>query len=113
MTLRGEFDLSCHAALGAALEAALAREPKATVDLSGVTFLDSSCARELALLVALHGDRLVLGDTSREVEASVTACGMDDIIRFDRPRRAAKEGERRPGPPKTRGPENGRRALRR
>ena len=88
--LRGEFDLACHATLGSALDDALKRNAEVLVDLSGVTFLDGSCVRELALLFALHGERLVLEGSSREVEVSVMACGMEDLVRLDRPRRGTK-----------------------
>jgi len=91
VVLRGEFDLACHATLGAALDDALRRNPEVVVDLSEVTFLDGSCVRELALLLALHGECLVLGGSSREVEVSVTACGMEDLVRFGRPRRGTRD----------------------
>jgi anti-anti-sigma factor len=86
VVLRGEFDLACHATLGSALDNALRRNVEVLVDLSGVTFLDGSCVRELALLLTLHGERLVLEGSSREVEVSVTACGMEDLVRVGRPR---------------------------
>ena len=91
VVLRGEFDLACHATVGSALDKALKRNPKILVDLSGVTFLDAACVRELVLLVAIHGKRLVLEGPSREVEVSVTACGMEDLVRFGRLRRTAED----------------------
>ncbi len=91
VVLRGEFDLACHATLGSALDDALRRNAEVLVDLSGVTFLDGSCVRELVLLLALHGQRLALGGYSREVEVSVTACGMEDLIRFGSPHRGTKD----------------------
>lgn len=91
VVLRGEFDLACHATLGSVLDDALRRSAEVLVDLSGVTFMDGSCVRELALLLALHGERVVLEGSSREVEASVTACGMEDLVRFGRPRRGTKD----------------------
>ena len=119
--LRGEFDLSCHAALGSALEGALGLGTPVFVDLSGVTFLDASCVRELALALSLHGERLVLVAPSREVEVSVAACGMEDLVRFGslerekgtRTRRDEREGTRGPGFPVARKACRPRRALRR
>ena len=121
MVLRGEFDLSCHAVLGSALEDALRHYSPIFVDLSGVSFLDASCVRELALMLSLHGEHLVLGDPSREVEVSIAACGMEDLVRFGSPERekgalprlGAKDGGQGlgfPTAPKTR---SVRRALRR
>ena len=119
--LRGEFDLSCHAALGSALEGALGLGTSVFVDLSRVTFLDASCVRELALALSLHGERLVLVAPSREVEVSVAACGMEDLVRFGspdrekgtRPRRDARDGARGPGSPGARKARRARRTLRR
>lgn len=91
VVLRGEFDLACYATLGSALDNALGRNVEVLVDLSGVTFFDAACVRELALLLALHGERLVLEGSSREVEVSVTACGMEDLIRFGRLRRVTED----------------------
>ena len=91
VVLRGDFDLACHATLRSALDDALRRNVEVLVDLSRVTFLDASCVRELVLLLALHGERLVLGGSSREVEASVTACGMGNLIRFGRPSRGTRD----------------------
>jgi anti-anti-sigma regulatory factor len=88
--LRGEFDLACHATLGSALDDALRRNAEVLVDLSGMTFLDGSCVRELALLLALRGERLVLEGSSREVEVGVTACGMEDLVWFGLPRRGTE-----------------------
>ena len=91
VVLRGEFDLACHATLGSALDNALGRKVEVLADLSGLTFLDAACVRELALFLALHGERLVLEGASREVEVSVTACGMEDLIRFGRLRHATED----------------------
>ncbi len=82
VAFRGEFDISCYATLGSALEDALRREAKIFVDLSGVTFMDASCVRELALLGSLYGERMVLETPSRQVEVAVAACGMEDLLWF-------------------------------
>jgi anti-anti-sigma factor len=105
VAFRGEFDISCYATLGSALEDALRRETKIFVDLSGVTFMDASCVRELALLRSLYGERLVLETPSREVGVAVAVCGMEDLLwigisrRETRacPRRGAKSGGREAG----------------
>lgn len=119
--LRGEFDLSCHAALGSALEDALELGTPVFVDLSGVAFLDASCVRELALALSLHGESLVLVAPSRAVEVSVAACGMEDLVRFGSPdrekgtrtRHDAGDGTRGDGFPVARKSRRPRRALRR
>lgn len=95
VVLRGEFDLARHVTLGPALDDALKRNVEVLVDLAGVTFLDGSCVRELILLRALYGERLVLEEPSREVEVSVTACGMEDLVRFGRPSRGTKDVQAR------------------
>lgn len=84
--LGGEFDVACHATLGSALLDAARRTTRVFVDFSGVTFLDASCVRELAILLSLYGGRVVLGNPSREAELSVVACSMDDLVRFGYPR---------------------------
>jgi anti-anti-sigma regulatory factor len=49
-------------------------------DLSGVSFLDVRCARELAIQVRLHGSRVQLRNPSWQVETSFRACGFEDLI---------------------------------
>lgn len=57
LTLSGEYDIASRSALKAELEAV--RDSKClVVDLSGVTFLDSSCIGEL---IGLHGARVSAG----------------------------------------------------
>ena len=50
------------------------REP-ACVNLSGVTFLDLECTRELAIRSYLCGGRLTLHSPSWQAAASLRACG--------------------------------------
>lgn len=75
------------------------------VDLSGVSFLDSSCLRELVVHQRLRPGRVVLCDPSPQVELSVAACGVEARIHFRAgarerseangvPRRAQEGGER-------------------
>ena len=119
VAFRGEFDISCYTMLGSVLEDALRREMKIFVDLTRVTFMDAACVRELALLRSLYGERLVLETPSREVEVSVAACGMEDLLwigssrRETRacPRRGPKGWGRQAGLPAVRKAESIRRAL--
>ena len=52
------------------------------VDLSGITFLDASCARELAVQYQLHPKHLVLCTPSPQVKLSLAACDLQDWIGF-------------------------------
>lgn len=90
LTLRGEFDLDdLSAALGAALGAARAGAEggRVVADLSGVTFMDLRCARELTAWHALRPDLVELRAPSWQAGASLRTCGC-----FGPP-------PRRPGPP--------------
>ena len=58
--LSGEFDTRALEPLREALDDALGSGPPGCVDLSGVTFLDVRCTRELASRCRLHDDRLSL-----------------------------------------------------
>ncbi|MDP9478889.1 MAG: STAS domain-containing protein [Actinomycetota bacterium] len=90
VTLRGEFDVLHLSAISETLMAATARGRKTFVDLSKVTFLDTLCVRELAMLGLLYADRLVFCDPSREARLSVAACEMEDLVPF-------REGGEEPG----------------
>lgn len=59
------------------------------VDLSGITFLDAQCARELAVQYQLHRDNLVLCNPSPQAELSVSASGLEEWIDFTRIRKGA------------------------
>ena len=57
LTLTGDYDVAYRSALRAELEAVRGSK-SLVVDLSGVTFMDSSCVGEL---VGLHGSRVAAG----------------------------------------------------
>lgn len=76
--LRGEFDLCSLKDLRGALDAVRNLRGPVSVDLSGVTFLDLGCARELAVRSQLYAHCLGLRNPSREVLATVRACGLED-----------------------------------
>jgi anti-anti-sigma factor len=80
--LSGEFDVSYHRILEDTLSDCLASGRLTLVDLSGVTFMDSRCVRELAFHYQLGEGRLALCYPSREVELSVTACDLESWIDF-------------------------------
>jgi anti-anti-sigma regulatory factor len=73
--LAGEFDAYELETLCQVLDVlSHSREP-ACVNLSGVTFLDLGCARELAIRSYLCGGRLSLHSPSWQAAASLRACG--------------------------------------
>jgi hypothetical protein len=72
--LRGEFDLFELRSLVAALEVPAGSTDPVRIDLSGITFLDARCARELVVRSFPRGDRLTLDNASREAERSLRAC---------------------------------------
>jgi len=78
--LTGEFDTCALEPLRGALGDALDCGLSTCVELSGVTFLDMRCNRELAVQCRLHGGHLVLCDPSWQVEARFKACGFQDQI---------------------------------
>ena len=82
VTLSGEFDIRYQRVLEDTLSDCLASGRVTLVNLSGVTFMDSRCARELATYYQLGEGRVVLCDPSREVELSVAACDLDTWIDF-------------------------------
>lgn len=72
--LRGEFDLFELRLLGEILDGPKEPGPPIRVDLSGVTFLDVRCARELVARSFPRGRRLILRDPSPQAERSLRAC---------------------------------------
>jgi len=80
--LRGELDLYSLGELRENLNRALGPRRSVLVDLSGITFLDLECARELAVRSQLDADRLTLRNPSPHVQASVEAFGMEGWIRL-------------------------------
>ncbi len=74
--LAGEFDASCLEALAEALQRASRLGWPIFADLAAVTFMDTSCVRELA--VGPLAPRLCV--VSREFELSLTACGLEGRV---------------------------------
>lgn len=80
--LFGEFDIATKRALRRTVSSVARWGLPVFVDLSGVTFLDSSCLRELAVQHKLHANHLTLCNPSWQVELSVTACDLEGWIEF-------------------------------
>ncbi len=80
--LSGEFDVRYEKVLEDTLSDCLASGRLTLVDLSGVTFMDSRCVRELAIGYQLGEGRVALCDPSWEVELSVAACDLEEWIDF-------------------------------
>jgi anti-anti-sigma factor len=80
--LSGEFDVRYEKILEDTLSDCLASERQTFVDLSGVTFIDSRCVRELAIHYQLGEGRVALCNPSREVELSVAACDLEAWLDF-------------------------------
>jgi anti-anti-sigma regulatory factor len=77
IVLAGEFDTYDLEPLCEVLDGLLETRGPACVDLSGVTFLDLRCARELASRSDLCGGRLRLHDPSWQAVSSFRACGYE------------------------------------
>lgn len=75
--LRGEFDICELRSLRDVLKASTAYGSPIGVDLSGVTFLDARCARELVIRSFPRNPQLALTNASREAERSLRACAKD------------------------------------
>lgn len=80
--LFGELDVRCQKILEDVLRGCLASGRPTLVDLSGVTFIDSRCVRELAVHHQLGQGSMALCDPSREVELGVAACDLEEWIDF-------------------------------
>jgi anti-anti-sigma regulatory factor len=78
--LPGEFDVRDLEHLRSALKGTLGSGLPTCVNLSGVSFLDVRCTRELAIWFHLPGSRLELRNPSWQVEASFRACGLGNQI---------------------------------
>ena len=78
--LSGELDVSCLEAFGHALTRASSFGRPTFVDLSGVTFMDALCARELANRSKAGAVSLTLYRPSWQAELSMTACGLEVSI---------------------------------
>lgn len=81
--LVGEFDVARWKLLRRVLSECMVAGQTTVLDLSGVTFLDTLCVRELALHSQLYGN-LLTQDPSPEAELSVAACELGDWIPFAR-----------------------------
>lgn len=73
--LAGEFDANDVEMLCQVLDVLSHSRKPACVNLSGVTFLDLGCARELAIRSYPCGGRLTLHSPSWQAAASLRACG--------------------------------------
>lgn len=73
IALRGEFDLGDLEVMRMALSAARCWGRPTLVDLSGVTFLDATCTRELATWRLLRPDLLTLHNPSWQALRSLAA----------------------------------------
>lgn len=82
LTLSGEFDIRRRRALERTLLGCLASGGPTVVDLSGVTFMDSWCLRELAVHHQLGGGRMVLCDPSQDILVGVAACDLEGWLDF-------------------------------
>jgi anti-anti-sigma regulatory factor len=72
--LSGEFDVSCAEAFARALDRAASLGGVTFADLSGVTFMDAQCARELAARSGVG--RLRCCAPSPQARLSFAACGL-------------------------------------
>ncbi|MDP9475212.1 MAG: STAS domain-containing protein [Actinomycetota bacterium] len=79
--LSGELDVAAADGLREILGWASASGRSVAVDLSRVSFLDSSCLRELVVHQRLRPGRVTLCDPSPQVELSAAACGVEARIR--------------------------------
>jgi anti-anti-sigma regulatory factor len=77
VNLAGEFDAYDLETLCQVLDVLLNSREPACVNLSGVTFLDLGCARELVIRSDLCGGRLTLHNPSWQAAASLRACGYE------------------------------------
>ncbi|CAN5869502.1 hypothetical protein BH18ACT11_BH18ACT11_23130 [soil metagenome] len=90
ISLRGEFDLHDREALREVLGGVHRRGCSMLLDLSGVTFMDVGCAREVAFWHLLGLEILVPVNTSWQAGLSFAACGLTEL---------ARPGASAPGPP--------------
>ncbi len=82
MELRGDLDLSSLDTLRETLNSVASLREPTVVDLSGVTFLDLGCARELAIRAQLYAHHLSLCNPSWQVQSTIRSCGLEDWFRF-------------------------------
>jgi ABC-type transporter Mla MlaB component len=75
--LVGEFDTYDLQSLREALDGLLKSKETVYIDLSGVTFLDLRCTRELAIRSDLCDGCLMLHNASWQAVSSLRACGCE------------------------------------
>jgi anti-anti-sigma factor len=80
--LSGEWDIRYRDVLERTLGGLLRRGSPTFIDLSGVTFLDAWCVRELAVQYQLHMGDLVLCNPSPQTELAVSVCDLEEWIDF-------------------------------
>lgn len=81
--LSGELDVQSLHPLQRTFDDSLTSGLPTYVDLSGVTFLDVRCARELAVQdrrYLIYGNLLAFRNPSWQAEASFKACGLEYLI---------------------------------
>jgi anti-anti-sigma regulatory factor len=78
IALHGEFDLSNREALRGVLGAAHRQGHGTLIDLSGVTFVDVGCAKELAFWRLLGLELPVTVDPSWQAALILAACGLTE-----------------------------------
>lgn len=81
--LWGEFDLYSIDELRETLSSVASLRRPTTIDLSQVAFMDIQSTRELAVRSQLYAHHVTLLDPSWQVERSVTACKLDEWVRFE------------------------------
>ena len=86
LDLVGEFDTYDLESLREALDGLLNSKETVYVDLSGVTFLDLRCARELAIRSDICDGRLMLRNASWQAVSSLRACGCELLQESSPPR---------------------------
>jgi anti-anti-sigma factor len=82
LVVEGEIDPSTAERFGASIDAALAQSPRIVIDLSAVTFMDSTGIRVLVQRIrrAEDGAPLALRDPSVPVSRLLTITGLDRVI---------------------------------
>src|SRR5437868_5357064 len=84
VSLAGEVDLSTAGALSSLLQGIVADEPRfVTVDVGGVSFLDSSgikCLVEVAACGAANGCRVVVRNPTSAIRQVFAICGVGDLL---------------------------------
>jgi len=83
---RGELDLACKDALWGALQAARRDDRDLMLDLSGVSFLDSTALNVMLRVLAVQrtvGQELVLLSPSIAVRQVIAVAGLDAVLAVD------------------------------